>query len=304
MAVVHYSFSIDKIKLKMKTQRLARFKSYPSVHAYFVFNKLPNTYEILTENYNDMRPYHYRDSWTLRVKGETEGALYLAAWYNGSYTEGREQPHQVLIEYNPNKSGQMIYDFLKGTFFLKLLDILSCDLAFDIKGASRADCLIRTACDVMTYGKLANNTLYISPKQEHSGRVKVYQKDTERKEKGMDLEKTLRIEVSIKSDILSAHAVVGSTPTYTDRAEIALLRCCEHLNAVYVKTVAEQSEDWKVYALSQLSPDALTRCLSMMTAPTKRRYSREVLASSYENLNLDTPTLWITLWKSLERWCA
>ena len=301
---MHYTVSIDKIKLKMRICRVKGFVNRPSIHTHFFYGKLPTVFEVKTLAEDDFRPFRYRYSYTITMKGETEGALYVAEHYNGDYKDSKQKPYQVLIEYNPNKSGDIIYSYVKGTFFLKVVDIVSCDLAFDILGATRADCLVRTACDVMTYGKLSNNTLYISPKQEHSGRVKVYQKDIERADKGVTLEKTLRIEVSIKSDILSTNRIVGTDAHYTDRAEQALLRCCEHLNAVHVKTAAEQGEDWKVYALSQLSPDALSHCLSLRSAPTKRRYSGEVLAASYENLNLDAPMLWITLWKSLERWCA
>lgn len=301
---MQYQTSIDKIKLKAKPQRLKHFKRPSSITTYLTYGKQPSFIEIKQENFDNFRPYQYRYSFTLGVKGESEGFLYVAEWYNGDYQNPSGKPDQVLIEYNPNKSGQKIYDHLRHTFFLKLIEIVSCDLAFDIVGARRSDVLVRTACDVMTYGKQSNNTLYIAPKQDQSGRVKVYQKDKEREGKGEAIAETLRIEITIKKDILSTRFIVGTDEHYTDKADVALLRCCEHLNAIHIKTAADATEDWKVYALEHLSAKDLSHCLGLMFKATRGKYRDLATDASYETLNIDALTLWITLWKALERWCV
>ena len=78
------------------------------------------------------------------------------------------------------------------------VEIISFDIAYDVPEASVKDVYINTRADVMTYGKTDNKTLYIAPKEDKSGRVKVYNKDKERERLGIEKEKTLRIEASIK----------------------------------------------------------------------------------------------------------
>ena len=283
---------------------MKHFRNRKSVTGHFFNCRHPSYIEVKQEVFDVLTRFAFRYSVTLMVRGEDEGAVYVADWYNGDYQNPLGDPYLVLIEYNPNKPGAKIYDYLRQTFFLKIVEIVSCDLAFDIIGASRSDVLVKTACDIMTYGKQSNNTLYIAPKQDQSGRVKVYQKDKERENNGVTIDKTLRIELTVKKDILSAPCIVGSNAHYTDKAEVALLRCCEHLNAVHIKTAAEATEDWKVYALAHLSPEDLSQCLGLMSKATRGKYRDLATEVSYETLNIDALTLWITLWHALERWCV
>ena len=90
-----------------------------------------------------------------------------------------------------------------------ITEICYCDLAYDVLNVDIKSVLLDTTCDVMTYGKTHNATYYIAPKEDQSGRVKVYQKDKEREQVGEEKEKTLRIEISLKGRLLK-HNLINS----------------------------------------------------------------------------------------------
>lgn len=294
----NYQYSVDKIKLKGKIKKDAKvhFPHRNKIRTWC--ESLPPWCECIKANCDDFRAFHYRYSFTLRCKGDTEGVFFVCEWYNGEYKEQREKPEAFLIEYNPNKNGARIYQEFCYNFIFKLTDIVSCDLAYDIPGADIADVLIDTKCDVMTYGKVFNSTYYVAPKEDGSGRVKVYQKDTERKANGNEMEKTLRVEVSLKGSFLSYDTI---HMTHAKTVE-QLTKAVEHLNAVKIKTSAASTDDWKVFALSRLSPDDLKKCLGMMSAPSRRRYKCVLSCDTYYTLDIDIPTLALHIGKALEPW--
>lgn len=293
----NFKYSVDKIKFvgKLNTRRMGFNKV--SIHTWCYYG-LPDWVELLKETPEDYRPFHYRWSCVLRCKGDIEGVFYISEHYNGDFKEQREQPTRFLIEYNPNKNASLIYDAFCDVFVFRIIEILSCDLAYDVLEADARDIYIDTKCDVMTYGKVTNRTLYIAPKEDRSGRVKIYQKDLERETKGKELEKTLRIEVTLKGSFLSDKTIYSSHPSTLEQ----LTKAVEHLNAVKIKKTASDTDDWKLYALSHLSPEDLAKCLGMMTAPTRRQYKQCVCDSTYYTLELDIPTFVFHITTALGEW--
>ena len=150
----------------------------------------------------------------------------------------------------------------------------------------------------MSYGKTYNRTLYVAPKEDGSGRVKVYQKDTERKANGEDLGKTLRIEVSLKGSFLSYDDIDISYAKTNEHLQKAV----DHLNSVKVKASVASTDDWKVFALSRLSPEDLKKCLGMMTDKTRSNYKRRITEDTYYTLDIDILTLARHIVKALEPW--
>ena len=283
----NYRYSLDKIKLKgkLKKQNQVHFPHCEKIRTWCEY-RLPSWCECISASEEDLRAFRYRFSYVLRVKGEKEGVFFICEWYNGDFKEQREKPDAFLIEFNPNKSGEWIYQNFCQNFIFSFTDIVSCDLAYDIPGADIADVLIDTKCDVMTYGKVFNSTYYVAPKEDGSGRVKVYQKDTERKLNGNEMEKTLRIEVSLKGSFLS----YGTIHLTNAKTAEQLTKAVEHLNAVKIKTSAASTDDWKVFALSCLSPEDLQKCLGFMASAQKSKYRKLIMQSSYYSLGLDIPT--------------
>jgi len=262
-----FSYSVDKIKIKgkFKTKHYNDFPHKTKVSLWVEFC-LPDWCECIKEFPECLRPFKYRWSFVLRCKGDTEGVFYISEWYNGDFKEAREYPDRFLIEYNPNKSGARIYQEFCDNFIFRITDIVSCDLAYDIPNADIGDVLLDTRCDVMTYGKTSNATYYIAPKEDESGRVKVYQKDVERETKGKSLEKTLRIEVTLKGDYLSSKTI---HLTHTKTVE-QLTKAVDHINSVKIKQGAASTDDWKVLALSLLSPEDLQKCFAIWRAHKKQ----------------------------------
>ena len=240
----------------------------------------------------------YRFSYTLRVKGDTEGSFTLMEWYNGDYRDGKEKPEQFTIEYNPNKSGSRIYKEFCYQFIFKLTDIVQFDLAYDIPGAKASDIIIDTRCDIMTYGKTYNKTTYISPKEDDSGRIKIYDKRIERESQGISIEDTLRIEITIKGKILSTKGTLYVNDTNID----IYSRLVDRLNSVKIKTQSEDAEDWKVYALSCLTPEQFQKCLGMMSKNIRSNYKKKIENSTYYTLGLDVTTLALHLLTALAPW--
>ena len=51
-----------------------------------------------------------------------------------------------------------------------------------------------------------------------------------------------------------------------------LKKATNHLNSVKIKRYSDNYEDWKLFALSKLSPEDFQKCLSMMSENTKAKY--------------------------------
>ena len=294
-----FSYSVDKIKIKGKF-KTKHYKDLPhkTKISLWIEYCLPEFIECTKEFPENLHPFRYRWSFVLRCKGDNEGAFYISEWYNGDFKEAKESPDRFLIEYNPNKSGALIYAEFCNNFIFRITDIVSCDLAYDIPNADIKDVFLDTRCDVMSYGKTCNSTLYVAPKEDESGRVKVYQKDLERESKGKDLEKTLRIEVTLKGDYLSTKTIHLSHQKTIEQ----LTKACEHLNSVKIKQGAASSDDWKVLALSLLSPEDLQKCLALMDKNTKLKYRKCITEATYTCLSLDIATLCSHIVKTLEPW--
>lgn len=283
-----FLYSLDKIKIKgkLKTNKHSWIPNQTKV-SYWVQFKLPDWCECIQEA-ECLHPFKYRYMFCLRVKGDKEGTFTIFEWYNGDYKESKQKPDSFIIEYNPNKSGQRIYEWFCNCFIFKFTEIISFDIAYDIQGYSPEDVLLDTSCDVMTYGKTSNKTLYIAPKEDRSGRVKVYAKDKERQSKGNDelLDKLLRIECSIKCSGLDF-----STIHINGKTEEELSKCVRHLNSVKIKSASQSAADWKLLALMNVPPDILQQCLSNMAEATRVRYKKLLTSDTYFSLDLDIPTL-------------
>ena len=77
----NYQYSVDKIKLKGKLKKEAKV-SFPHRNKIRTWCEefLPSWCECLKANYDDYRPFHYRYSFSIRVKGDSEGVFYVAEW--------------------------------------------------------------------------------------------------------------------------------------------------------------------------------------------------------------------------------
>lgn len=128
------------------------------------------------------------------------------------------------------------------------------DIAYDLPNGDIREVYPYTKADIMRYGKTSCQTLYIAPKDK-SGRVKVYQKEKEREAKGKAVEKTLRIECTIRPRRLF------KTMSLVNQQDIApFVTATAHLNAVKIRTLPSDSvNDWKLFALSRLSPKTSKR---------------------------------------------
>lgn len=279
--------SIDKIKLKGKLKKGVKvhYPHFDRIEHWCNYG-LPKWCECIKAVENCFALMTYRNSYSLKVKEDEEGVFYIASWYNGEYKEQRERPYNFLIEYNPNKSGERIYKEFCQKFLFVLTEICSFDLAYDIPNATTQDVIIDTKCDIMTYGKTSNKTIYIAPKEKRSGRIKVYTKSIERQAHGEEMPDTLRIEASIKCRGLDFNSINLSARVIEE-----LTKVVEHINSVKIKEKASNSDDWKVYALSHLTPEDLEKCLSLMAQASKVKYKKLITGDNYYNLSLDIATL-------------
>ena len=291
-----FSYSCDKIKLKGILKRLK-----PNTHFHHYIRvwceNPPVNIECRKAVENCLTPFNYRYGFTLFLKGEKEGAFHIREHYNGDFKDGKQRPEQFLIEYNPNKSGAKIFKSFAESFCFVITEIIQFDLAYDVPNATIKDVTLNTLCDVMTYGKNADKTIYISPKEDQSGRVKVYTKSKEREAFGVQMSDTLRIEATIKLkglDFYTIH-VFGKTSE-------ELTKVVNRLNSVKIKKSAADSEDWKLYALSHLSPEDFQTCLSLMAPNQKSKYRKIITTANYYTLDLDVTTLVIHILTVLEPW--
>ena len=283
-----FFYSLDKIKLKGRLTKPKNKRINPGITkiSYFVQFGLPEWCECINE-YESLQPFKYRYAFTLRVKGEKEGVFAIFEYYNGDFREQRPIPEAFMIEYNPNKSGSRVYDlFLRVTNYnFKFTEITSFDIAYDLPNATVNDILIDTKCDVMTYGKTHNKTHYIAPKEDRSGRIKVYNKHKERELQGIEMSDTLRIEASVKCKGLDFKKISVYGNTHDE-----LFKVIDRLNSVKIKRQNEATDDWKVFALSHLQAEDLEKCLAMMSINVRSKYRKLIINSSYYTLDLELTT--------------
>ncbi len=287
--VMEYTYSLDKIKLVGKLDK--KRHDFNKVHIISWIETLRtmsySPYDAISEN-ESLALFKYRFSYALKRKDSKDGVFYISWWFNGDVNT-KEQPNRFMVEYNPNKSGAEIWQSFCDTFVFQLIDIKSLDIAYDLPNVDIANVYLDTKADVMTYGKIHNKTLYVSPRQKESGRVKVYQKDLENDTYAKN---TLRVECSLKGSWLSL-------PPYNDTKSLEELeRCVTHLNSVKIRSPVA-SDDWQVYALSLLPTDELTSVFSKMSNPTRKKYKDKLLSSSL-SLYLDIFTFIIHLTKLIQ----
>jgi len=294
-----FSYSIDKIKLKgrFQNQKHLWIPNKCKISTWCEYC-LPDWCELISEN-ESISAFKYRYSYTLRVKSDTEGSFFVCEWYNGDFREQKQIPNAFMIEYNPNKSGAKIYKEFCENFIFWFTEIVSFDIAYDVPGYTVNDVFVDTIADVMSYGKTYNKTLYIAPKEDRSGRVKVYSKHIERQAHDVDMPETLRIEASIRCKGLDYNKLHLSGDTFEQ-----LIKTVNHLNSVKIKRNSEDKEDWKIFALSCLSPADLTKCLSLMGVNTRSKYRKAIEEASYFTLDLDVMTFALHIAEALEPWKA
>ena len=293
-----FSYSCDKIKLKGKlSKQYFPFPQKSKIRSWIDYC-LPEWCECVKFT-ECLYAFKYRYSYTLRIKGEKEGVFFIAEYYNGDFREQASVPEKFILEYNPNKSGSRIYEEFCSTFLFTFTEITSFDIAYDIPNANVNDVFINTRADVMTYGKTTNKTLYIAPKEDNSGRVKVYSKHIEREQKGIEIPDTLRIEATIKCKGLdfSFISLYGKTLEELDKT-------LNHLNSVKIKKQADTFCDWKVFALSRLSPEELQTALNMMSSTPRAKYRKLVCEDTYYTLGLDLMTFCTHISTILTPWIA
>lgn len=276
-----FSVSLDKIKLtcKVKKSNLKYFRITDNIENLFLFIPPHTNIVIVSENIST-RVFGYRYLYCLRLKDDTEGVFTIGIGYNGTWNS-KPKPKQFFIEYNPNKSGHIIYKWLCSRLTFEVLEVNKFDIAYDIMHQSIHKLFIDTKCDVMTYGTLSNYTTYIAPKEDKSGRIKIYQKDIERKTQ--DLKPTVRIECTVKIPYLDFDTVLLSERTFDE-----LNKCVNRLNSVYFRKTCDD-DDWQLVSLLNLSTDQLRDVLALMSYNTKSKYKSKIVSNSF-NLSLDVST--------------
>lgn len=201
-----YRSSLDKIKLKMqvRTRRhLYGIMKGQRPHLEYIF-EFAMKRDYYYDGY-DIPMYKARKGSCLRNRVyhkrlgggsyDKDTSLYVGYDYSPSLNVIRQDT--IVVEFNPNKSLDMFNNMME-YFDCVDSEVLSYDVAFDFDGLDRFNVMVFGKYDLMTIGDNSTNTLYVSPKEKASGRIKVYQKDVERHKKGVNIEKTLRIECSFK----------------------------------------------------------------------------------------------------------
>lgn len=275
-------YSLDKIKLQCKlgNKQLLTHNKCSNIYD-DLFNsaieKIPKRFEVVSKSRPIFVPYSYRYGITLRVVGENEGVLWLACLWNG---ESSYKPNAklCLIEFNPNKKSKLIFEYLVYKYALKVEEIKSCDVAFDIQNVTINRLFVDTRCDVMTYGNVTNYTTYIAPKARN-GRVKIYQKDIEREIVGEKLEKTLRIEVSCKGDYVDWDTIYNKDLTEIEKA-------VKNLNSVRWLIIDDNLNEAAVLLLVNADTQIRKNALNAMSINTRAKY-KKILCEYSESLNLE-----------------
>lgn len=197
------------------------------------------------------RIYHKRiDS----VSYDKDTSLFVGYDYSPSLNVIKRDT--IVVEFNPNKSLDMFNNLME---YFDMVDgeILSYDVAFDFDDLDRYNVMVFGKYDLMTIGDNSSNTLYVSPKEKGSGRIKVYQKDVERQSKGVDLKKTLRIECSFKR-------------TY-DAPDIV-----NRLSSLYYHHETERlvSMNAMEFLFLNAPPSLRKQALSLMSSATRAKYNK------------------------------
>ncbi len=298
---VHGSFfySLDKIKFSGRIRRApANFQgSFFNYVSTWISLRLPAGYDLVNAG-ESLAPFRYRYWYDIRKKDDPEGTFHIEQSYNGDFKETRQIPEAFQVEFNPNKSGAIVWESFCGYFAFTVSEVKKFDIAYDLPGADLREVHIDTKADIMKYGKTSCQTLYIAPKAE-TGRVKVYQKDEEREAKGQAIEKTLRIECTIRP-----RTIFRTSDLVTPQDLEPFATAAAHLNAVKIRApTVDTSDDWKLFALSRLSPGDLEKALSMMDAKTKAKYRKQLLTDADTvSLNLDPFTLYAHSIQLLKPW--
>ena len=280
-----FSYSLDKIKL---TGELIK---KPRGDMTFYYNKIRSWCEnlpyfiVCVKSYeNNLNFLQYRYMYVLRHRDSAEGSFVISEWYNGDYHSQADKPKYFMIEYNPNKEGAKIWQTFCQLFCFKLREIKKLDIAYDVPGYTMADVFIRSDCDLMSYGRALNQTRYISPKDNRSGRIKVYNKALERG----DNNDRVRIEASIRGCDIPFR--IGKDTFFLSKSD-ALNTCVEHLNSVILRKSSYHGDDWKTLALSFLTDEQLNKCLSLMGSQARAKYRALLCDIPSISLNLDLATL-------------
>lgn len=267
-------YSLDKVKLKFKLTNKNCFGErtkyiYDALIAKYA---VPDYIEYVSEPTECFSRFKYRWSLSLRIRGEKEGTLWLGLGYNDTLVK----ENIGVLEFNPNKSGKRIYEWLQYAFGLRITEISNCDVAFDVPDVDIKDITIKTSADLMTYGSSSNKTLYVAPKGEN--RIKIYRKDLERANLGVDMAKTLRIEISLTGDWL-----------WRDKSYNAdidkITKVVERLNSVsWINNT--DTNDVTLYLLTNSNEEVRQNALNMMSSATRAKY-RKMLSSVSTTLDLD-----------------
>lgn len=179
-----------------------------------------------------------------------ESTVFIGQGFN-SFGGSRDLNTGVL-EINPQKTSFFLTKELLTV--AKPKDVKRFDVACDYQNRTFADLVYQTRADVMTYGTLANYTLYIGPKSR-SGRVKIYRKDLERKADSQV--PIMRVEMSINNicadyvahaERLSNIGFLISTPE-----NMLLAHVSEDIRRAYIASVSRPT---RLKALKQLSFEA------------------------------------------------
>lgn len=209
---------------------------------------------------------HYYDNGTYEVF-----TMAIKIGFNGMNMCGTlEEQRMFQIEFNPNKF--VVPDWL-ALYFLErdytVSSVKNIDLAFDFLGFSKRDfryVLTNGNAQTASIGTLGNKTDYIGFSDKSKNRIKIYDKKKERQKYYTMDEETTRVEITLeyKYEFFSKKAYRNSMKLI-DSAVNAL-------EQIYIAD--DIAKDPFVYALSCLSPDEFTTALSLMTAPTRRKYKR------------------------------
>ncbi len=284
-----FSYSLDKVKIQCKfIHGKTCFSPFSFLLKLLFHWKYKNIF--VDKHPQSSCANSYRYSYSISFKSDLESTFYFAYYWNGGYrSEQREDPNRFIIEYNPNKAGSKIFDIFSRSVPFVITEIKSFDIAYDIPDALPQDCVIDSQCDIMTYGKKDNSTIYISPKEQKSGRIKIYNKRIERSIHGVSIADTLRIECTFKK-----LSFFDNSSTITENEMKELIKCANRLNSVDIKKWSKDNyNDWLSYALIHLSPEHLRNCLSLMPRNTRSRYKNKIFSETYYNLNLDAITLFL-----------
>lgn len=271
-----YSCSLDKIKLNIQFKRFVNApRDVDSLRSILLSDIARiNSNFFVKEEYRSNNKFKYAYAYKILPKHSDEGVVFLSLCYNGGMTNSSDK-YKGILEFNPSKCGIEFFRSLFSFFDFSVVRIISFDIAFDVPDVDVNSCsfMIRNE-RVMSIGSFVNRSWYISP-STRDGRVKVYQKDAERKLHDVEIGKTLRIEISMDFPQI----FFGSL---NDSSFDVLKRYVDKLNSVYWLV----SDDVTLLLLSSVDEEIRARALALMDYRARKKY-RELLKSCSLNLNLD-----------------